>query len=377
MVWGNLGAGPNPPQRASNAPASCCSAALSSATPGRSSPALRLAVRSSASTSCRGGVVDLVAPVPPGVVDGGQQLQEGGLGEVGAAVERAPVGGEEHRHRPAAAAGQGLDGVHVDGVDVRPLLAVDLDVDEQVVHHRRHLGVLEALVGHHVAPVAGRVAHREQDRRSSSAARVERLGAPRVPVDRVVAVLAQVRRGLVGEPVHAGDATGPRPSGSPVGSRPHGAPTGREGGAGDRRLARGSGGPSRPSTRRPAPASCCPPGSRTRWRRRRPTMDGEVAVYAANAGDLDAADACVAATIERFGGLDILVNNAATNPYYGPTLGVDHRPLRQDLRGEPPRPAVLVPVGVGAGVQGAAGGHRQHRLGRRACGRRASSASTT
>jgi len=52
-------------------------------------------------------------------------------------------------------------------------------------------------------------------------------------------------------------------------------------------------------------------------------MDGEVAVHPANAGDVDAADACVAATIERFGGLDILVNNAGTNPYYGPTLGVD------------------------------------------------------
>ncbi len=50
---------------------------------------------------------------------------------------------------------------------------------------------------------------------------------------------------------------------------------------------------------------------------------GETAVYAANAGDLDAAQACVAATIERFGGLDILVNNAATNPYYGPTIGVE------------------------------------------------------
>ncbi len=58
------------------------------------------------------------------------------------------------------------------------------------------------------------------------------------------------------------------------------------------------------------------------------TMEGEVAVHAANAGDLEAADACVAATIERFGGLDILVNNAATNPYYGPTLGVD--PPRYD-----------------------------------------------
>ncbi|MGZ7087408.1 MAG: SDR family NAD(P)-dependent oxidoreductase, partial [Ilumatobacteraceae bacterium] len=52
-------------------------------------------------------------------------------------------------------------------------------------------------------------------------------------------------------------------------------------------------------------------------------IGGETAVFAANAGDIDAAKACVTATIERFGGLDILVNNAATNPYYGPTLGVD------------------------------------------------------
>ena len=42
----------------------------------------------------------------------------------------------------------------------------------------------------------------------------------------------------------------------------------------------------------------------------------------ANAGEVDAAEACVAATIERFGRLDILVNNAATNPYYGRTLDV-------------------------------------------------------
>ena len=52
-------------------------------------------------------------------------------------------------------------------------------------------------------------------------------------------------------------------------------------------------------------------------------IDGETAVFAANAGDVEAGRACVAATIGRFGALDILVNNAATNPYYGPTLGVD------------------------------------------------------
>ena len=49
---------------------------------------------------------------------------------------------------------------------------------------------------------------------------------------------------------------------------------------------------------------------------------GEVATFAANAGDVDAARACVAATIERFGRVDVLVNNAATNPYFGATLGV-------------------------------------------------------
>jgi len=51
--------------------------------------------------------------------------------------------------------------------------------------------------------------------------------------------------------------------------------------------------------------------------------DGDTAVFAANAGNVDAAEACVQATIERFGGLDILVNNAATNPYFGATLGID------------------------------------------------------
>lgn len=52
-------------------------------------------------------------------------------------------------------------------------------------------------------------------------------------------------------------------------------------------------------------------------------MDGEVATFAANAGDPDQAEACVAATVERFGRIEILVNNAATNPYMGPAIDVD------------------------------------------------------
>lgn len=50
---------------------------------------------------------------------------------------------------------------------------------------------------------------------------------------------------------------------------------------------------------------------------------GELEVFAANAGDPEAAAACVAATVQRFGRIDILVNNAATNPYLGPMIDID------------------------------------------------------
>jgi NAD(P)-dependent dehydrogenase (short-subunit alcohol dehydrogenase family) len=50
---------------------------------------------------------------------------------------------------------------------------------------------------------------------------------------------------------------------------------------------------------------------------------GEVAWHVANAGDPEQAEACMAATVDRFGSVDILVNNAATNPYYGPIIEID------------------------------------------------------
>lgn len=55
----------------------------------------------------------------------------------------------------------------------------------------------------------------------------------------------------------------------------------------------------------------------------RPAASGRVEVFAANAGDPEAARACVAATVERLGALDVLVNNAATNPYMGPMIDID------------------------------------------------------
>lgn len=51
-------------------------------------------------------------------------------------------------------------------------------------------------------------------------------------------------------------------------------------------------------------------------------IGGDVAVFAGNAGRVEDAKACVQATMDHFGAVDILVNNAAANPYYGATLGV-------------------------------------------------------
>ena len=83
------------------------------------------------------GAGHLLPAVPPGLPDRGQQPVELRPREVGPAEERRPVRGEEAGHRPAAGAGHALGGLHVDRVDVRPLLPVDLDVDEAGVHQLR------------------------------------------------------------------------------------------------------------------------------------------------------------------------------------------------------------------------------------------------
>lgn len=44
---------------------------------------------------------------------------------------------------------------------------------------------------------------------------------------------------------------------------------------------------------------------------------------AAHTGKDEMIDALIGETIERFGRIDVLVNNAATNPYFGPMMNVD------------------------------------------------------
>jgi hypothetical protein len=154
-----------------------------------------------------GGAHGLLAARAPDLGEVGQELEQALaaeaclLREVRAREEGLAVGSQDDGHRPAARAGQGLRRPHVHVVDVGTLLAVDLDAHEVSVQEPRHLLVLEGLLLHHVAPVAGRVADREEDRLLLAARALERRGAPRIPVDGVLRVLEQVRARLEDEPV--------------------------------------------------------------------------------------------------------------------------------------------------------------------------------
>jgi len=92
-----------------------------------------------------------------------------------------------------------LTDFHIDVVDIRPLLAVDLDVHERVVHHSRDLGVLERLMGHNVAPVARRVPDRQKQGLVFVPCLVERFGPPRIPINGIISVLEQIQVLLGGQ----------------------------------------------------------------------------------------------------------------------------------------------------------------------------------
>ncbi len=159
-------------------------------------------------------LLDALRFVAEDVINFAQEVDEGGfavarrLGKISAAPEWFAAGGEKHRERPAAVLAEVMQRRHVDLVDVGALLAVDFDVDEEIVHHRCGCRVLEALVRHDVAPMARGVADREQDRLVGTLGFGERVGAPRPPIDRIMLVLQQVRAGLAGQAVFVGGGGG-------------------------------------------------------------------------------------------------------------------------------------------------------------------------
>ena len=121
--------------------------------------------------------------------------------KVCASKNRLAIRQEKDGQRPAAAARHHLNGAHIDLVEVRPFLPVDLDVDEVLVHHLRDGGVLEGLVLHNVAPVTGRISDAQEDQLIFFRRAIQCLGPPGIPIHRIVSVLQKIRTSFVDEPV--------------------------------------------------------------------------------------------------------------------------------------------------------------------------------
>ena len=90
-------------------------------------------------------------------------------------------------------------------IQIGTLLAINLDIDEQAVHDRGGVFVLEAFMGHDMAPVAGGITDRQQDRLVFCPGTRKCGFAPRIPVDGIVSVLQKIGAGFVGQKITGHD----------------------------------------------------------------------------------------------------------------------------------------------------------------------------
>ena len=88
-------------------------------------------------------------------------------------------------------------------VDIRALLAVHLHIDEQLVHQGGGCFILEALMRHDVAPVAGGIANGEQDRLALGARAVQSGAPPGHPMHGIVLVLQKIGAGFLCQKIAA------------------------------------------------------------------------------------------------------------------------------------------------------------------------------
>jgi hypothetical protein len=90
-----------------------------------------------------------------------------------------------------------LDGIHVNGVNIGSLLAVNFNADEIFVHNPGYFPVFERFMLHHMAPVAGRIANADEHHFIFGYGLLEGFRIPCMPVNRVVGVLQKIRTGFV------------------------------------------------------------------------------------------------------------------------------------------------------------------------------------
>jgi len=79
-------------------------------------------------------------------------------------------------------------------------------------------------------------------------------------------------------------------------------------------------------------------------------LGDRVAWYAASVRDAEAPARAVQLAVERFGRIDVLVNNAAINPYFGPLLGISAAQLAVTSEANQAAPVLWTQAAVAGGL---------------------------
>ncbi len=94
-----------------------------------------------------------------------------------------------------------VKGRHVDAVDIGALFAIDLYIDEVLVHKTGGDRVFKTLVGHDMAPVAGGIADGQKNGLVAVPGLLKRLFTPSHPVYWIILVLKEIGAGFQAKPV--------------------------------------------------------------------------------------------------------------------------------------------------------------------------------
>ena len=121
--------------------------------------------------------------------------------EISARIPGLAIRRQPKRVRPPPLPRKHLRSRHVHLINIRPLLAIDLNRHIKLIEYLRHGLGLERFAFHYVTPVAGGVPDRQEDRLAFLLGLGESRRRPGVPVNRVPRMLQEIRTLLVNKPI--------------------------------------------------------------------------------------------------------------------------------------------------------------------------------
>jgi hypothetical protein len=117
-------------------------------------------------------------------------------------VKGNEIWSQEDGHGPSPRTRHYLNSIHINFVEIWTFLAVDLDIDEAIIHDLSDSLILKGLLFHDMAPVARGITDAEENGLILSFGPAEGLLSPGMPIHRVMRVLQEVGACLMNQTIY-------------------------------------------------------------------------------------------------------------------------------------------------------------------------------